>query len=239
MAGLVPHASIAKKVVMAISGVLIIGFLLAHLTGNLLLYVGADAFNLYAHKLTENRILLYPAELILVCIFLAHIVMGVRVTLENRAARRQGYDQKKRLGKGTLMSKTMAVSGTVILVFLILHLVTFKYGASGTHTLANGGGEVRDLYGTVLLAFSNPLYSLFYIIAMCCMGLHIAHAGQSALRTLGLSHERYTQLAVKASWALAIFFTIGFCSFPVTFGFCKCSSSSAPTCEVPATEVIP
>lgn len=230
MPGLVPQASIAKKALMALSGLLIIGFLFAHLTGNLLLYVGKDAFNLYAHKLTANPALLYPAELVLAAIFLSHIIMGIRLTLQNKAARTQAYAVQQRLGKGTFMSRTMAISGIIIFVFLILHLVTFKYGYSEYYDL--DGTKVRDLYGTVLVAFAKPWYSLFYVVAMCCMGLHIAHAGQSALRTFGLSHEAYAGIANKASWALAAFFTVGFCSFPILFLLCgSCSSCSLEVCK--------
>ena len=219
---LAPQSTISRKIVMALSGLLIIGFLLAHLTGNMLLFVGRDAFNLYAHKLTSTP-LIYIAEAGLLALFLYHIVTGLKLTFANKAARGpEPYKAQKRLGEGTLMSKTMAVSGTVILVFIILHICTFKFGADveaykAGYTPEGHTDTIRDLYGIVIREFAKVWYSGFYVFAMICMGLHIAHAFQSALRTLGLSNQGYICAAKKASIAIAVFFTIGFSIFPIYF----------------------
>lgn len=233
---LFPRSSVAKKILMALSGLLIFGFLFFHLAGNLFLYKGQEAFNAYAHKLAELGPILYVAETALALLFLYHALQGIRVTLDNRKARKQGYDGQKRLGKGTFMSRTMAVSGTVILVFLVVHIWNFRLQkeAAGKVPLAHAqiervvdsGGDpyltthataADDLYTVVVLTFQNRAYVAFYVLAMCCMGLHLAHAGQSALRTLGLSQGTYLNYARGISALLAAFFVVAFSAFPLYF----------------------
>ena len=207
---------------MAVSGILILGFLLTHLLGNCLLFVSKDAFNAYAHSLTSNP-LIYLAELILLIIFLYHIGSAIVVTLKNRQARKDDYEVKRNLGKSTIMSRTMMVSGIIILIFLVFHILTFKFGPDAevpAYQLADGS---RDLYKLVAERFSDLGYSLFYIFAMCCIGFHIAHAMQSALRTFGLSQKGYLKLSKYASLGAALFFVFGFSSMPIYF-YCKGNS---------------
>ena len=219
---LLPDSTIAKKIVMAISGILILGFLASHMAGNFLLFVSKEAFNEYAHTLTSNP-LIYLAEVVLLLIFIYHIGSAIVVTMRNRKARPDNYESKRNLGKSTLMSRTMMVTGSIILIFLIFHIWTFKFGPDAevpAYRLADGS---RDLYKLVAERFSNPGYSLFYIFAMCCMGFHIGHAIQSACRTLGLSQGGYLKAAKCGSLGVALLFVFGFSSMPIYF-FCKGSS---------------
>lgn len=235
---LAPQSTIGQKIVMAISGLLIIGFLVAHFTGNLLLFVGRDAFNLYAHKLTSTP-LIYVAETGLLLIFLYHMVTGIRLTLANKAARGDaGYRVKQRLGEGTLMSKTMAVSGIVILVFLVLHICTFKFGTdvSPDYVPVGHTDEVRDLYSLVVTEFGKAWYVAIYVVAMIAMGLHLAHAFQSACRTLGLSDGGYAAAAKKLSVAIAVAFAVGFSSFPLYFLANGKPPAKAPQVQVETVE---
>jgi len=123
-------STLGKKLLMAATGLLLIGFLTSHLAGNFLLLDGIggkDAFNLYAHMLTSNK-LIYIAEAGLLGIFIVHIVSAIQVSAASRAARPQGYETSENLGKSTLASRTMLKSGSLILAFLIFHLVGFKFG---------------------------------------------------------------------------------------------------------------
>lgn len=193
---------------MGITGLMLCGFLVSHLLGNLLLILGPDAFNKYAHTLISNP-LIYVAEGILLLVFLTHVFMAIKLTLENKAARPQKYHMKKKTGRGeTFASSTMPLSGMVILVFIILHLINFKYGAHYETTL--NGEVVRDLYRLVIEYFSNPFYTAWYVVAMIIIGLHTSHGFWSAFQSLGLNHPKYTPMIKKISCVYAIFISVGF-----------------------------
>lgn len=204
------ESSIGKKILVAAAGMLLCGFLVTHLLGNLLMFVGGDIFNRYAETLTSNP-LLPLAEAGLVGLFLIHIVLSVRAVLANRAARPEGYQVYTSKGARTPGSATMALTGTVILAFVIIHVATFKYQL--------GGPKGIDLFAHVLGWFANPWYAIFYVLAMGAVGLHLSHGVQSAMQTFGLNHTRYTPLIRKAGLAFAFVIFAGFASLPVYFGF--------------------
>ena len=204
------ESSIGKKIMVAAAGLLLCGFLITHLLGNLLMFVGGDAFNRYAEALEHNP-LLPVAEVGLVALFVLHIVLSARATLANRAARPEGYQVYKGKGARTPGSRTMAYTGTLILVFLIIHVATFKYDI--------GGLKGTDLFAHVLGWFANPFYAAFYILAVGGVGLHLSHGVQSAFQTFGLNHTRYTPLVRKVGLAFAFLIFVGFASLPVYFGF--------------------
>jgi succinate dehydrogenase / fumarate reductase cytochrome b subunit len=201
-------SSIGKKMTVALAGILLVGFLVTHLAGNLLLFVGPSAFNHYAETLESNP-LLPLAELGLVALFLVHIVQSLRARLANNAARPVGYESYSGKGARTPGSRTMAVTGIVILVFVVLHVATMKYKA--------GGAKGEDLFTHVAVWFHNPLYSLFYVVAVLGVGLHLSHGVQSAAQTFGLNHPRYTPLIKKAGLGLSALLTLGFASMPLYF----------------------
>lgn len=205
-------SSIGKKITVALAGLLLVGFLITHLAGNLLLFVGESAFNRYAEAIEHNP-LLPLAEIGLVGLFLVHIVMSARATLANRAARPEGYQVYKGRGARTPGSRTMAVTGTLILLFVVIHVATMKFKV--------GGPRGEELYQHVVNWFANPLYSTFYVLAVLGVGLHLSHGLQSALQTFGVNHPRYTPLIKKAGLGLAALITLGFASMPLYFGFIK------------------
>jgi succinate dehydrogenase / fumarate reductase cytochrome b subunit len=204
------ESSIGKKIMVAMAGVLLCGFLVTHLAGNLLMFVGGEAFNHYAEALERNP-LLPVAELGLVALFLLHIVLSVRATLANLSARPEGYEVYKGKGARTPGSRTMAWTGGLVLAFILIHVATFKYDV--------GGLKGTDLFAHVLGWFANPLYAAFYVLAVGGVGLHLSHGAQSALQTFGVSHPRYTPLLKKAGLAFALLIFAGFASLPVYFGF--------------------
>lgn len=211
------ESSIGKKMMVAAAGVLLVGFLVTHLAGNLLMFVGGPAFNTYAEAL-ENNPLLPLAEIGLVGLFLLHIVLSYRATYLNRAARPEGYEAFKGKGARTPGSRSMALTGTLILAFVIIHVATFKYKQFGGF---KGLAGEEGLFAHVLGWFSNPWYSAFYILAVGGVSLHLSHGVQSAAQTFGLNHPRYTPLIKKAGIAFALLMFLGFASFPVYFGFIK------------------
>ncbi|UPT74890.1 MAG: succinate dehydrogenase cytochrome b subunit [Elusimicrobiota bacterium] len=218
------ESSIGKKIMVAAAGLLLCGFLVTHLAGNLLMFVGGDAFNTYAEALEHNP-LLPLAEGGLVFLFLVHILLSARATLANRAARPVGYESYKGKGARTPGSRTMALTGTLILVFVIAHVATFKYKA--------GGAKGPDLFTHVLAWFGNPWYAAFYVLAVAGVGLHLSHGVQSALQTFGVNHPRYTPLIRKAGLAFAALIFLGFASMPVYFGF---AHKALACCAAPAVQ---
>lgn len=205
-------SSIGKKITVALAGLLLVGFLITHLAGNLFLFGGESVFNRYAEAIEHNP-LLPLAEIGLVGLFLLHIVQSARATLANRAARPQGYQVYKGKGARTPGSRTMALTGTLILAFIVVHVATFKFKA--------GGPKGEELYQHVVNWFANPFYSGFYVLAVLGVGLHLSHGLQSALQTFGVNHPRYTPLVKKAGLGLAALITLGFASMPLYFGFIK------------------
>ena len=184
-------SSIGRKQAVAITGLALCGFLVSHLAGNFLLLVGPDAFNLYAHKLASLGSLLYVAEAGLALMFLVHLGLAIKLTLENKKARGvQKYAVKKNTGRGTTFaSATMPYTGLVLLVFLILHLMNLKFGTYYTVTV--DGVEMRDMYRTTMEYFANPSSSIWYVIAMICAAIHTSHGFSSAFQSLGLNHPKY------------------------------------------------
>ncbi len=200
----------------AAAGVLLCGFLVTHLAGNLLMFVGGDDFNVYAKFLADHP-LLPLAEIGLIALFLVHIVLSYRATYLNRKARPDGYQVYKSKGARTPGSRTMALTGTLILAFVIIHVATFKFKIGGYKGLPGEEG----LFAHVLGWFTNPWYAAFYVLAVGGVALHLSHGVQSAIQTFGLNHPRYTPLIKKAGLAFALLIFLGFASFPVYFGFVK------------------
>jgi succinate dehydrogenase / fumarate reductase cytochrome b subunit len=207
--------SIGTKVLIALTGLALVGFLVVHLAGNLLLFAGPAAFNHYAHSLTSKKVLLYAAEAGLVALFALHAWNAVTTTWRNRKARGTAYQRKERAGapsrKG-LASSTMIWSGLFVLVFLVLHLKTFKYGP--WYTVADDAA-VRDLYRLTVEVFSRPLYVGYYVLAMAVLGLHLWHGFASAFQSLGVDHPGLTGKILRLGMVVAVVLGLGFAIIPV------------------------
>ena len=192
---------------MALTGLILYGFLIGHLLGNLLLLRGdgGQTFNAYSEYLI-NPPLLIPAELFLAIVFLLHIYLAISVTRDNHRARPTGYQTTRSAGGRNFASHTMIYSGAVILIFLVLHLKTFKYSE-----------KTGTLYELVSSTFQQTGYTLWYLIAMIILGAHLWHAFQSALQTLSIRSEKIKFLGLVLCLVLAI----GFGSLPlaVSWGF--------------------
>ena len=199
---------IGKKLGMALTGLILYGFLVGHLLGNLLLLKGdgGQAFNAYAEFLI-NHPLIIPAELFLVVVFLLHVYLAFSVTRENRRARPVGYQTTQSVGGRSFASYTMIYSGVIVLVFLVLHLKTFKYGDKA-------GGTLYDLVSST---FQQTGYMVWYAIAMVVLGFHLWHAFQSALQTLSVRSEKIKSVGLFLCLALAL----GFGFLPVYVGVLK------------------
>lgn len=212
-------SSLGRKVVMAATGLLLTGFLLAHLAGNFTLFADKDgkAFIDYAQKLHDLGPLLVVAELGLVALFGIHIAMAIRLTTTNREARPQRYAVRQTKGESTPASASMAVTGAVVLGFLVVHLATMRF-AGGLKAL-----KADDLHTEVTDVLGSPVIALIYLVGSLVVGIHLAHGFQSVFQSLGVNHPRVAKIAKPLGWGLALLFAIGFASFPIAglFGFWK------------------
>jgi succinate dehydrogenase cytochrome b subunit len=169
-------ASILKKALMAVTGLVWFGYVVVHLLGNLQLWAGPEQFNRYASTLTSIPLLI-PAEIFLVLTLLVHVCTAWRVTNENNTARPQRYVIKvPSSGSSTLASRTMWYGGVILFIFIVIHVWTFKYG---DHSGAHG------LWGLVVRSFKNPWITLMYLVAMVPLGFHLSHGISSAFQSLG------------------------------------------------------
>ena len=196
--------SIGKKQLMALTGLGLCVFLAVHLAGNLLVFKGPEAFNGYARSLEAN-VLLLPAEIALALTFVLHVALAIRVTLDNRAARPVRYVVKVSEGTSTIASRTMFLSGSLTLVFIVLHLIHFKFA----------GAERQDLHRLVLTTFHSLPYVVWYVFAVCVLGMHVGHGFQSAFRTLGVMHPNWTPLIRWTSRVFGVVVAAGYASIPI------------------------
>lgn len=206
-------SSIGSKFILAATGLLMFGFLVGHLAGNLLLFVGDDTYNHYSHKLITNP-LLVPIELFLVAVLLLHVFKAVTMTRRNRRARPVAYVEKHAAGppsRKTMASSTMIYSGLVLLIFVVLHLKTFKYG----HYYAASEAGMRDLARLTREVFANPLYVVFYVLAMVILGWHLRHGVASAFQSLGVDHPALTPQIVRMGKLAAAVIAGGFALIPI------------------------
>jgi len=200
--------SIGKKQIMAVTGLFLTVFLIVHLSGNFILFVGAEAFNKYASFYSDHPKLLLVAEAGLITLFLLHIIMALKLTMENRAARPQAYEMKNP-SDATLASRTMIYTGIITFVFLVWHLIAFKFGPHHTHA--------EGLYGVVVDAFQVPYIGGLSILAMLLLGFHLNHGIRSVVQTFGLEHAKYTPLVKLIGLLVSLFIGIGFAIIPLYF----------------------
>lgn len=184
------NSTVGRKQVMAVAGLGLSLFVLIHAAGNMFMFVGPEAYNRYGHSITSNP-LLYVMEAGLLAILLAHIFAGIFLTIRNFVARPKGYAVSAGGEKATSKTtKTMWIQGLVILAFIVLHLITFKYGPY--YETQIDGRTVRDLFKLVYEVFQSPGYVSWYILALLLLCFHLAHGVYSSLQTLGLQHPKYT-----------------------------------------------
>lgn len=208
-------SSIGSKFLIAFTGLSLFIFLVAHLAGNLLFIAGPDAFNHYSHSLISNPLILV-AEAGLVAIFVLHIFKTVAMVVANRGARPERYAAHKwARGKNdrsrkSLASTTMILTGTITLLFVVTHLITFKFGPY--YETAEG---IRDLYRLQLAVFSSPAYVAFYLVCMSVIGFHLWHGISSAAQSLGVDSPQWTPRIVWIGQLLTAVITAGFALLPV------------------------
>lgn len=208
-------SSIGKKQIVAITGLLLILFLIGHLAGNLFIFAGPAAFNGYAKKLAGLRPGLLVVEFGLLGVFLIHAFTTLVLVLENiKAAGGSRYAVANSRGQRSWATKLRVYTGLFLLAFVVWHLLDFTFSDHhGPRSLLDG--ESLGLYGVVYSSFLNPIHSALYIIAMGCLGFHLAHGVQSFMQTFGFNHPKYTPIVHGVSNVFAFLLSAGFSSIPI------------------------
>jgi len=203
-------STIGRKVIMAVTGAILFGFVLAHMLGNLQVYLGPEAMNNYAVFLRQvlHGTGLWIARVVLLVAVVLHIWSAASLTLTSRRARPEGYRLEK-WKESTYASRTMRWGGVILLLFVIYHLLHFTTG-----TLHQSFIE-GDVYHNFVAGFRNVWVSAFYIFAMLALGLHLRHGLWSMCQTLGVSHPHYIRMAHVGAWIFAAIVVIGNISFPL------------------------
>lgn len=205
-------SSIGSKLLIAVTGLGLFIFLVAHLSGNLLFIAGPDAFNEYSHALVSNP-LVYAAEFGLAAVFAVHVYKTVRLYAGAKAARPVAYVERRWAegpSRKSWASSTMILTGLITFGFVILHLRTFKFGA--WYETPEG---IRDLYRLQVEVFSHPAYVGFYMLSMVLIGFHLWHGISSAAQSLGADHPKYTPKILWIGRALAVLIAGGFFVLPL------------------------
>lgn len=215
-------STLGQKLIMALTGLFLIIFLVGHVTGNLLLFKGdgGQAFNEYAEFMATNQIVQILSFLTYFSI-LGHIIYSVLLTIHNKRSRPVGYAVSGGNKSSSWNSRNMGILGTLILIFLVVHLQGFYYQMhwGDIPYVTYDSGVYRDLYGIVVFAFQQEWMVALYVISMVFLGIHLAHGFGSAFQTLGLHHKKYNPAIWFSGLAFAIVVPALFASMPLYIYF--------------------
>jgi succinate dehydrogenase / fumarate reductase cytochrome b subunit len=206
------RATIGKKVVMAVTGIILVGWIIGHVLGNLLVFRGPGPLNEYAALLKSNAALLWALRAAILVTVLLHIIAAVQLLRQERASRPVDY-AKKSPQESTFASRTIRWGGLVIAVFVVYHLLHFTTGTlhpTFSHT---------DVYGNMLSAFRVPWIAAIYLVAVAALGLHLYHGIWSVFQTLGISHPAVTRMRRGLATGIAAIVYLGFTAIPLAILF--------------------
>jgi len=212
-------SSIGKKTVVAVTGAAMIGFLVAHLLGNLLIFEGRGPtpeetkLNEYGQLLRAEMTILWSLRIGLLAAFILHVITIIRLGIENRRARPTGY-AVRRYQKANAFSRSMLWAGITLFLYVVYHLLHLTVGVVHTDFLTS-----HDVYDSVVRSFQNPLIVAIYVLANLALYFHLYHGTVSAFQTLGVSHPRHLEVVRRAGHVLAAVLVLGFISIPLSVFF--------------------
>ena len=215
----IAQTSVGRKLLMAATGLAMLGFVVIHLLGNLKVFFGPEEVNSYSEMLHQHPGIIWPARAGLLLFVLCHIVVGFALWSRSRAARPTGYHRQKTL-RASLASRLMPFSGLALFGFIVYHLLHFTFlVVNREHSQAFDSAGRHDVYAMVLAAFQSPFLTGGYVLAMLGLGLHLWHGAQSLPQTLGLHHSAYNGLIRGTAKALVVLLVLGFSSLPLSIFF--------------------
>ncbi|HET8932986.1 MAG TPA: succinate dehydrogenase cytochrome b subunit [Polyangiales bacterium] len=211
-------SSIGLKTIMAVTGVILVGFLIGHFIGNALVFVGPEAINSYSAFLHNSHGLLWVARAVLLASVGLHIGAALRLYAMNTSARPQRY-QVKHDSVTNYAARTMMVTGPILLGFIVFHLAHLTFGV----TMGDYDHSHTDVYSNVISSFSVPWVSFVYIISMLALGNHLFHGTWSMFQSLGFNHSAYNKRIMRVALGITLFVTLGNISIPlaVLFGIVR------------------
>jgi succinate dehydrogenase / fumarate reductase cytochrome b subunit len=221
-------SSLGRKYVMAVSGLVMFLFVIGHLAGNLQIFLGPEAINRYGHFLQSNPELIWPARLFLLLMLGLHIWAAAQLTRENRAARPDRYAEFRPVGS-SYASRTMFMSGLIVLVFIIYHLLHFTVEVQSVNftgrnfVILEDPQKRHDIFSMMVLGFRNIWVSGFYILGMALLCLHLSHGVSSMFQSIGWKNRAYGPLLDKLARGVALLIFAGYTSIPaaVLLGYGK------------------
>jgi succinate dehydrogenase / fumarate reductase cytochrome b subunit len=207
-------STIGAKFLVALTGAALFLFLIAHMLGNLQIFLGPDAINSYATALRKVPELLWGARLGLLAAVVIHIGLTIKLTRQNSAARPIAYEVKEPVDS-TLASRTMILTGLLVLAFIVYHLLQFTLGVTNPDQFAVHDAQGRhDVYRMVILGFQQPAVVLSYLVAQVLLGFHLSHGIGSLFQTLGLNNPKIAKGTRLFGQVSAIVIVTGFLSVP-------------------------
>lgn len=209
--------SVGKKYVMAITGIMGVGFVLVHMIGNLKMYLGREDYNHYAEFLRELLVPIFPRTVLLwilrgglIAAVLGHLHAAVTLTKMNREARPVKYQSTRDYQAANFASRSMRYTGVLVLLFIVWHLLDLTAGT------VNGGKFVRgDAYANVYHSFDRPVVAIAYIVANIALGVHLFHGVWSLFQSMGWSHPRFNAWRRQIAAGVATVIVVGNVSFPI------------------------
>jgi succinate dehydrogenase / fumarate reductase cytochrome b subunit len=199
---------VGKKVIMAVTGVILLLYIIGHLLGNLQIFEGPERLNAYAAFLKSTGELLWAVRIVLLVSLVLHVIASVQVSLASKRSRPAGYAEKKSI-ETSYAARTMIWSGPLIFLYVVYHLAMFTFLVTGP------GYSPTDVYRNEVQAFQVPAISAFYVVAIIFLGMHLYHGAWSMLHTLGASNPRYRVLRRTIAPIVAIAITVGYIAIPI------------------------
>ncbi len=212
-------SNILSKFVVAITGLILVGFIIGHTLGNLLIFAGPEALNTYAVGLKDLGPGLWVVRIVLIVAFILHIITTINLVRQNKKIA-TGY-KVSNYKASTFSARFMGYAGLTVLFFVLYHLAHFTLGfvdasTFGMETTLENGRVVHDVYSMVVIGFRNVIVSLFYILAVSFLGLHLKHGIHSMFQTLGIHGKKFTPMIQKVSAIVAIIIVISLISIPIS-----------------------
>ena len=212
------RSTIGKKAIMAVTGLLLVGFVIAHMAGNLQVFIGPGKMNAYASFLKSLGEFLWLARIILLVALVLHVLMAWQLTQIKRKARPIDYTTRE-AQVSTVASRTMRWGGVLLLVFIVFHILHFTTGTvfpvASTPDAMYPAWSHTDVYGNIISAFRTPWVAAFYVVAMLFLMLHLFHGAWSSVRTLGLTKPSRHPLHRRVATLIALVVWLGFSVIPV------------------------
>jgi succinate dehydrogenase / fumarate reductase cytochrome b subunit len=214
------RSSLGKKYLMAISGLALFLFVVGHMLGNLQIFLGPEMINEYGHFLQSRPELVWLVRIGLLVMLVLHVWAAIKVSAENRAARPVGYGEYKPVGS-SYASRTMLLSGVLIFGFIVYHLLHFTVQVEGINfaktnfETLHDAKQRHDIYNMMVIGFQQPVVSIFYIVSMALLSLHLSHGVSSMFQSLGWKNRKYGRVIDRLALVSAAVLIVGYSAIPI------------------------